>query len=207
MADPDEAAVAAEMRADLIGLVGPMPSGPGSIGLDMARSITQSAVAWISPVLLTESTTAETIAADIAATGVRAVQLVRHVPPQTHHKLAERLPWVRRIQVIHVEDTGALDMIAMYQNDIDAFLLDSGRPSRVEFGGTGRVHDWTVSAEFARRTDVPVFLAGGLNPDNVAEAIATVRPFGIDVCSGVRSDGRLDREKLTAFMTASGAVQ
>jgi phosphoribosylanthranilate isomerase len=87
---------------------------------------------------------------------------------------------------------------------VHAFLLDSGRPSlpTPEYGGTGRTHDWAVSAEFVRRSPHPVFLAGGLSAANVSEAIRRVRPFGVDLCSGVRTDGHLDPGKLRAFVGA-----
>ena len=87
---------------------------------------------------------------------------------------------------------------------MDALLLDSGRPalSVKELGGTGRVHDWAISAELVRSVSVPVFLAGGLNASNVADSIRQVRPFGVDVCSGLRTDGKLDETKLAAFVEA-----
>lgn len=106
--------------------------------------------------------------------------------------------------MIHVESESALDLIDQYAPHVHAFLLDSGRPSLPvpEYGGTGRTHDWSVSAEFVRRSPLPVFLAGGLSASNVGEAIRTVRPFGVDLCSGVRTEGRLDRDKLEAFVDA-----
>ena len=202
MASPEEAHICAAAGADLVGLVGPMPSGAGIVSPDTCREIAKAAPAWVTPVLLTSSETAEAIAADIRHAGVRAVQLVRHVEPEVHATLAEDLPGVRRFQVIHVEGHDALDLIAHYPL-ADAFLLDSGRPSQAELGGTGRTHDWAVSADFVRQSPVPVFLAGGLTPRNAAEAIAQVRPFGLDICSGVRTpDDRLDPEKLHAFMAA-----
>lgn len=202
MADPEEAEVAAAAGADLIGLVGPMPSGAGVVPPEMCRRIAEKAPAWVTPVLLSSSETAEEITHDIRAAGVRAVQIVRHVDPEVHRELARGLPGVRRIQVVHVEDAGAFSLIEDYDGLAEAFLLDSGRPSARELGGTGRTHDWSVSAEFVRRSPVPVFLAGGLRPDNVAEAIVRVRPFGIDICSGLRTQDRLDPVKLEAFMTA-----
>jgi phosphoribosylanthranilate isomerase len=114
------------------------------------------------------------------------------------------MPALRRIQVIHVEDETCLDLIGAYGSSVEAFLLDSGRPSRAELGGTGRTHDWSLSAAFVRRSPVPVFLAGGLTPKNVADALAQVRPFGIDVCTGVRTGGRLDPAKLASFIAAMG---
>jgi phosphoribosylanthranilate isomerase len=87
---------------------------------------------------------------------------------------------------------------------VDALLLDSGNPSLAtkELGGTGRAHDWAVSRRIRDAVGVPVYLAGGLNPQNVRKAIAQVQPFGVDVCSGLRTDGRLDAVKLEEFMRA-----
>ena len=202
MASPEEARISAAAGADLVGLVGPMPSGAGIVSPDICREIALAAPAWVTPVLLTSSESADAIAADIRHAGVRAVQLVRHVEPKVHSALAQDLPGVRRFQVIHVEGHDAIELIAAYPL-ADAFLLDSGRPGQAELGGTGRTHDWSVSAEFVCQSPVPVFLAGGLTPRNVADAIAQVRPFGLDICSGVRTaDDRLDPEKLDAFMAA-----
>ena len=105
---------------------------------------------------------------------------------------------------IHVEGREALQLIPAYEPCVHAFLLDSGRPNApvAELGGTGRAHDWAVSAAFVRATEKPVFLAGGLTAANVAEAIGQVRPYGVDLCSGVRTGGQLDPQKLFAFVTA-----
>ena len=119
------------------------------------------------------------------------------------------LPALKRVQVIHVEDNGALDLIRVYEPHVHAFLLDSGRPnaSTVELGGTGRVHDWRISAEFVRRSVKPVFLAGGLKPGNVADAVRQVSPFGVDLCSGVRTEGKLDEGLLSQFTKALWPVR
>jgi len=202
IATPEEAALAARAGADLLGLVGPMPTGPGPIGDSEAATIAVGTVPWATPVLLTAEESAEGIAAHAARVGVRAVQIVRHVAPDALAGLARAAPGLGRIQVVHVEDDGALDLIAAYVPHVTAFLLDSGRPSARELGGTGRVHDWRVSAEFVRRSPLPVFLAGGLTPANVGEAIRRVRPFGVDLCTGVRVNGALDPGKLAAFMEA-----
>jgi len=86
---------------------------------------------------------------------------------------------------------------------VDAILLDSGNPNlRVkELGGTGRVHNWQLSRRIREQASCPVFLAGGLKPENVKEAIETVEPFAVDVCSGVRTNGLLDAEKLGRFIS------
>lgn len=202
MASPDEARMAAEAGADLIGLVGPMPSGAGVVSRETCREIAQAAPAWVTPVLLTSSERPEEIVSDIDHAGVRAVQVVRHLDPSVLAAIARARPGVRRFQVVHVEGPESLGLIDAYAGWADAFLLDSGRPAAGELGGTGRTHDWSVSAEFVRRAARPVFLAGGLSPANAARAIAEVRPFGLDICSGVRTDGRLDADKLRAFMSA-----
>lgn len=207
MSSPEEAAIAAAAGADMIGLVGPMPSGAGVIALATARRIAEAAPPWISPVLLTAAETPEAVLRDTQTCPVRCVQLVRHVDPEMHRELAARQPALRRLQAIHVEGREALDLLPKYANVVDAFLLDSGRPGSNELGGTGRTHDWDISAEFVRRSPVPVFLAGGLEPGNVAAAIRAVRPFGVDLCSGVRVENRLNTAKLWAFMVAAGAAQ
>ncbi|MBP7951274.1 MAG: hypothetical protein KA004_16610, partial [Verrucomicrobiales bacterium] len=69
-------------------------------------------------------------------------------------------------------------------------------------GGTGRTHDWTTSRRIREAVSVPLFLAGGLTAGNVAEAVATVEPFGLDLCSSVRTDDRLDPAKLQSFFSA-----
>ena len=194
--------MAAAAGADLLGLVGQMPTGPGPIEDKLARFITAGAVPWAAHVLLTACESSDDITEHAARIGVRAVQIVNHIAPAIHARLARDAPGLARIQVIHVEDARAIDLIADYVPHVTVFLLDSGRPALQELGGTGRVHDWRISAEFVRRSDWPVFLAGGLTPENVGEAIRVVRPFGVDVCTGVRVDGGLDRERLEAFMEA-----
>ncbi len=200
-----EARAAVAAGADALGLVGAMPSGPGVVDLETARVIAGATPPPTARWLLTSATEAEAIAQEVAAAGVDTVQIVPHIDPAEHERLATLLPAaVRRVQVIHVEGPEALDLIDAYAPHTDAFLLDSGRPSLAtpEFGGTGRTHDWSVSAEFVKRAPKPVFLAGGLNAGNVGAAIARVRPYGVDICSGVRTDGRLDEAKLKAFMAA-----
>ena len=188
--------------ADALGLVGEMPSGPGVIDDDLAREIAQTIPPPISTFLLTSRGNADDIISHVRYCGTNTVQIVRHLDPGEYPKLISSIPTVRRIQVIHVENEDALELMELYKPYVHAFLLDSGRPTAatVELGGTGRTHDWTVSAEFVRKSVKPVFLAGGLRPENVAEAIQAVRPYAVDLCSGVRTDGTLDIGKLERFM-------
>ena len=204
MASIAEMRLAVAHGADCVGLVGDMPSGPGIISGTLARDIVRAAPPGISTVLLTSRTEAQDIAGHVAYCGVNTVQIVNHIDPAVHEQLDQLIPAVRRLQVVHVENGEALHLIPYYENRVHGFLLDSGRPKATvpELGGTGRTHDWAVSAEFVRRSPLPVFLAGGLNPANVAAAIRQVRPYGVDLCSGLRSPLLLDESKLKAFMAA-----
>jgi phosphoribosylanthranilate isomerase len=197
-----EAALAIEAGADALGLVAKMPSGPGTISDALINDIISAVPPPISTFLLTNETTAESISAHIRGTHPSVVQAVNHLDPNQWQLLRQLEPSVHFVQVIHVEGPDALNLIPVYSPHIDTFLLDSGRPSAAipELGGTGRRHDWSISVEFVNASPKPVFLAGGLNAGNVAEAISQVRPFGIDLCSGVRTNGHLDVAKLKAFI-------
>lgn len=194
--------------ADALGLVGEMPSGPGVIADDVISKIAGIIPPPIGSFLLTSRKTAAGIIDHARLCGVNTVQVVRHIDPQEYPALVSALPAVRIAQVIHIEDESALQLIDLYEPYVHAFLLDSGRPSAAtaELGGTGRSHDWSVSAEFVRRSSKPVFLAGGLGPANVAAAIQAVRPYGLDLCSGVRTNGNLDQVKLSAFVANAAAA-
>lgn len=204
IASIEEARTAIEAGADAVGLVAEMPSGPGPISDAEILAISTQVPPPISTFMLTSETKADAIAAHVQATQTTSVQIVSHIDVVESKRLASLIPHIKRVQVIHVEDMGALELIPIYAPYVHAFLLDSGRPNAVtpEFGGTGRVHDWAISAAFVEVSPIPVFLAGGLTPDNVIDAIKTVKPFGVDLCSGVRTDGKLDCTKLNAFVSA-----
>jgi phosphoribosylanthranilate isomerase len=204
----EEAALAIAAGADALGLVAQMPSGPGTISDALIGDIIGTIPPPISTFLLTNETKAEAISEHIQKTRPSTVQAVNHLDPKQWKHLRHLEPLTHFVQVIHVEGPEALDLIPIYSPFVDAFLLDSGRPNApiAELGGTGRQHDWAVSAEFVKASSKPVFLAGGLNAGNVADAIRQVRPFGLDLCSGVRTHGRLDTAKLTAFMQETAKV-
>jgi phosphoribosylanthranilate isomerase len=197
-----EAELAIAHGVDALGLVGAMPSGPGVIEDKVIAEVAAMVPPPVASFLLTSECEAEAIADHALRTGVNTVQVVSHITPEESEKLAGLLPTVRRVQVIHVEGQDALELIDVYAPHVHAFLLDSGRPSQAILGGTGQCHDWSVSAEFVRRSARPVFLAGGLTPANVGEAVRTVRPYGLDLCSSLRIDGRLDAGLLDAFVGA-----
>ena len=203
MASAVEARLAVALGADAVGLVGHMPSGPGVIGVAAAAQIAKEMPCGTDTFLLTSAIRAKEIVKDLAVCPASAVQIVRHIDPGEYPELINAAPRVRRIQVVHIEDEGALDLLARYEPFVDAFLLDSGKTFGPEqqFGGTGATHNWTISRRFVEKTDIPVYLAGGLNSANVFEAITQVRPYGVDLCTGVRTDDQLDPAKLEAFMS------
>ncbi|WP_300552100.1 phosphoribosylanthranilate isomerase [Maricaulis sp.] len=200
----DEARRAVLAGADALGLVGPMPSGPGTISYDDARHIAGTIAPPVSRWLLSSETSASDLIDAADQAGVDTLQIVRQLDPQGLEELARKRPHLRRVQVIHVEDEGALDLIRDYEAHADAFLLDSGKPAAATetLGGTGDTHDWDISARFVAATERPVILAGGLNARNIARAVRTVRPYGVDLCSSVRTSDELDDNKLNTFITA-----
>lgn len=201
----NEARQAINAGVDALGLVSRMPSGPGQIANETIAKITSAVPPPIATFLLTSETTADAISAHIRATNPSAIQVVSHIDPSESEKLAQIEPEVRRVQVIHVEGPEALELISAYSPYVHAFLLDYGKPNAIEaeLGGTGRRHDWAISAKFVKKSRRPVFLAGGLSADNVGAAIRQVRPFKLDLCSGVRTNGCLDPAKLGRFITAA----
>jgi phosphoribosylanthranilate isomerase len=202
----EEARLAIECGASAVGLVSEMPSGPGVIPEDLIAEIAARVPPPVATFLLTCRQDAASVVAQQRRCRVNTLQLCDRVPSEVHSELREGLPGVSLVQVVHVRGEESFDEALNAARHVDALLLDSGNQSLAvkELGGTGRTHDWRVSRRIVEASPVPVFLAGGLKPENVAEAVSTVRPFGLDVCSGVRSGGRLDAEKLRRFFAALG---
>jgi phosphoribosylanthranilate isomerase len=202
IASVEEAWLAINHGASALGFVSKMPSGPGPIEEELIAQIVPKIPAGVTTFLLTSETSAAPIIAQQRRTRVNTIQLVDAVEPGTHRMLKDALPGVSIVQVIHVTGRTSVEEAVSLSNEVDALLLDSGNPSLKvkELGGTGRVHDWSLSREIRDRASVPVYLAGGLNPSNAAEAIRAVRPFALDICSGLRTDGYLDSNKVDAFM-------
>ena len=208
MQSVDEARLAIDHGASALGFVGAMPSGFGPISEDKIAEIIAAVPASIATFLLTCATDAKTIADQQRRAGANTLQLVDEVEPGTYAALREALPGVSLVQVIHVAGEQSLRDAVRFAPEVDAILLDSGNPSLAvkELGGTGRVHDWEISRRIREAVEVPIYLAGGLRAENVAEAIASVRPFAVDVCTGLRTDGALDPVKLERFVTAVRAA-
>jgi len=204
----EEARLAVRLGASALGLVSEMPSGPGVIPETRIAEIAASVPPSIGTFLLTSLTDPAEIAAQQKRCGVNTVQICDRLAPGGLAALRKRLPGIAIVQVIHVTGEASLDEARAAAREADMLLLDSGNPSLPikVLGGTGRTHDWSLSAEIVEKSEIPVYLAGGLNAENVGEAIRAVRPFGVDLCTGIRTDDRLDEYKLRRFMAAVAAA-
>lgn len=197
----EEAKMALEFGANVLGLVAKMPSGPGTIDDDLIQNIVKSISSETLTFLLTPKTNPEKITEHQQLTSTNCIQLVDAVNIEDYAILRKNLPNIKLIQVIHVIDESSVEEAKQYAEVVDMILLDSGNPKLAvkELGGTGRVHNWELSRQIVESIAKPVFLAGGLKPENIREAIEFVKPYGVDICSGVRTDGKLDKEKLKRF--------
>ena len=207
MASREEARLAISAGASAVGLVSAMPSGPGPIADSLIADIAAVVPPPIATFLLTCRQDADSIIEQHSMCRTSTLQLVDSMAPAELEKLRARLPGIKLVQVIHVGGEESIDESRMIAPFVDALLLDSGNQKLAvkELGGTGRVHDWRISRRIRDAVDVPLFLAGGLNAGNVAAAVAAVQPHGVDVCSGVRTEGKLDAAKLRAFVAAMGS--
>jgi len=203
-----EAWMAIEAGASVIGLVSAMPSGPGPIPEELIAEIAATVPPGISSFLLTCLQDSDAIIDQQRRLNVNTIQICDRLTRGSYRELREALPGISLVQVVHVTGPEAVEEAATVAPHVDAVLLDSGNQSLAvkELGGTGRTHDWNLSRRIREAIDVPLFLAGGLNPSNVAAAIREVQPFGIDVCSGLRTNGTLDAVKLRAFFTQINAA-
>lgn len=197
-----EARTAIRAGAAAVGFVSRMPSGPGVIDENLIAEIAASVPPAMGTFLLTSSQSAEEIIAQQRQCRVNTIQICDRLYSGSHRDLRVAMPGVSIVQVVHVAGNQSVAEAYELASEVDAILLDSGNPnlSVKELGGTGRRHDWEISRRIREGVNVPVFLAGGLRAENVAEAIDVVRPFGVDVCSGVRTDGKLDEAKLNRFL-------
>ena len=209
IASVEEAWTAIQYGASALGLVSEMPSGPGVISEVLIRQIAANIPPSVSSFLLTSKQDSRSIIAQHRRCGTSTIQIVDRLVSGTYQDLREAMPGIKLVQVIHVMGEEAVDEALAVAPHVDAILLDSGNQSLAvkELGGTGRAHDWKISRKIRESIGKPLFLAGGLKPDNIDEAIEAVQPFGIDVCSGVRTDGNLDDKKLGALFEQVRAVR
>ena len=203
-----EAQMAISQGADALGLVGKMPNGPGPIPDWLIAEIAKSIHPPVASFLLTSEQSSEEIIHHVKRVDTNTVQIVDQMTSGTYGDIRVSLPYLRIVQVIHVTGEESIEEAINVSTETDALLLDSGNPRGAikTLGGTGIVHNWEISKLITESVKVPVFLAGGLNAQNVRQAIETVGPFGVDICSGVRTEGKLDPYKLEAFIKAVYAV-
>ena len=196
--------LAVRCGANAVGLVSRMPSGPGPIPDDRIAAIASRVPAGVASFLLTSERGAAAIADQVPRLQPTTVQIVDRPDDGCRAALRRLAPGVALVQVVHVRGPEAVDEAVAAAPECDAILLDSGNPALAvkELGGTGRTHDWVLSRRIREAVMGPVWLAGGLTPENVARAIGAVGPYGVDVCSGVRTEGKLDEGKLAAFVAA-----
>lgn len=199
-----EAKTAIECGASAIGLVGKMPSGPGVIDDSLIMEISNSVPPPIATFLLTSETNALKIVEHHKKVNTSTMQIVDELADNDYKKIKSALPNVKLVQVIHVIDEHSVSESIRISEYVDAILLDSGNPNLEikELGGTGRTHNWELSKKIREQIDIPVFLAGGINAENARKAIDFVQPFGLDLCSSVRTKGKLDQKKLAEFFNA-----
>ena len=200
----DEAMTAISVGADLLGLVADMPSGEGMIEDHKIREIAASIKSFNNSVLLTSRTDAESIIEHHKETITSHIQIVDYIDVKNYQEIRKSLPDIKLIQVVHVEDESSYSLAMNFSNYVDFILLDSGKPSAKKrtLGGTGDTHNWNISKKIVRDCSIPVYLAGGINHSNVVEAIQKVKPYGIDLCTGLRTNNKLDKNKLNVFMEA-----
>src|SRR5271165_3652537 len=201
IASVDEAALAIDCGASALGLVSRMPTGPGVISDQLIAEIAATIPPAIGTFLLTSRQRVADIVEQQHFCRTNTVQICDRLTAGTHRDLKDALPGISVVQVVHVTGPESVEEAARVAPHVDAILLDSGNQKLAvkELGGTGRTHDWTVSRAIRERIGVPLFLAGGLTPGNVGQAIEEVGAFALDVCSGVRTEGKLDVTKLKRF--------
>jgi len=201
IASVEEAQQAVDYGASAIGLVSEMPSGPGVISESKITEIAASVPPGVATVLLTSEQSASSIIEQQKRCQVNTIQICDSLIEGTYAEMHAAMPGVKLMQVIHVVDESSINEAKIIAEQVDAILLDSGNPSLAvkKLGGTGQTHDWILSRKIVDNIQIPVFLAGGLNADNVDQAVQRVRPFAVDVCSGVRTNGTLDINKLKRF--------
>ena len=200
----EEAKLAVAYGAAAIGLVGRMPSGPGIITDELIHAIAKTVPPPTHTFLLTSETTTDNIIEHHKKVNTTTIQIVDALSGREYHKIREAIPNVQLVQVIHVLDEGSIKEAIEISEFVDAILLDSGNPNLPTkvLGGTGKTHNWDLSKKIREKISLPIFLAGGINKDNIKKAIEHVQPYGIDLCSSVRTNGQLDESKLEELFKA-----
>ncbi len=183
----EDALACVSAGADAIGMLVDVKISPRCISAAKAKTIVAGLPPFVTPVIVMMPASVEDVAEAGRIVRPGAIQLHGEEPPEMLRQIKSRLPWARLIKTIHVGAGGEIEKAKAYEGCADAILLDTLSPS---YGGTGKVHDWALSAEIIKALNMPVLLAGGLSPANVAEAVSKARPFAVDVSSGVENGHR-----------------
>lgn len=196
-----EAELAIELGASAIGLVSEMPSGPGVISENLISEIASSVPKNIDTFLLTSKQSSKEIVEQLKRCKTNTVQIVDNLVSGSYSIIRNEIPKIKIVQVLHVQNEKSIEDALKIENSVDAILLDSGNQNLEikELGGNGKTHNWEISKAIVEQIKIPLYLAGGLNSQNIIEAITTVKPYGVDLCSSVRTNGKLDKQKLTEF--------
>ncbi|MFZ1289798.1 MAG: phosphoribosylanthranilate isomerase [Melioribacteraceae bacterium] len=205
----EEAKIAIELGVSAIGLVSEMPSGPGVISEIEIAEIANSVPKNIDTFLLTSKQNSNEIINQLKNCKTNTVQIVDNLIEGNYSDIKNKIPKIKIVQVLHVQNEQSIDDALAIENEVDAILLDSGNQilSVKELGGTGRTHNWDISKSIVEKVKVPVYLAGGLNSQNIVEAVKTVKPYGVDLCSSIRTNGKLDKQKLLKFFNQINSLK
>jgi phosphoribosylanthranilate isomerase len=202
---PEEATLAERAGAHAIGLlVGRVHAAADFVGPELAREICRALSPFVTPVLVTHLEDPEAIVNLAELVPCPVLQLHSDLGPATLRELRARLAARKLIGKVSVEGDDAVARASEIEPFVDAILLDTRDRATDRVGGTGMVHDWSISARIAAGSRAPIILAGGLTPDNVAQAVRAVKPWGVDVNSGVETaDGRKDGGRIRRFVAAA----
>jgi phosphoribosylanthranilate isomerase len=205
----EDAWLAAEAGADAVGFV--FAPSPRRVTMEQVAAIAPRLPDAIEKIGVFVDVLADEVESTVRTCGLTGVQIHSETGPEMQVELRRRLgPGLRILRVVHFGPEAAERTAALADdNNIDAVLVDSRTATTV--GGTGIAFDWNAAARtlFQGKTAKKLIAAGGLNPDNVADAIATLNPWGVDVASGVEAaPGRKDPDKVRIFVAkARGAAQ
>jgi len=206
----EDALKAVEYGVDSIGFFADLPTeGCCRINLDETRSIIQKLPPFVSSALVTVEDNAKKIIDMMKYTGATTVLLYDKIHLEQIQQIKEHLPYVKIMYSISVIDESSILEAKQYENYVDGLILDTVNLETGKLGGTGKTHDWNISKQIISESNVPVALAGGLTPDNVKEAIDKVKPWGIDVHTGIENeDHSKNYEKMRLLIQrAKGIVE
>ncbi len=200
--------IALDADPDAIGLlVGRRHASNDFISVETARALCALLPPFVQPILITHLSEPDEILDIFRAIGPMTIQLHGETTPQQAAILRKELaPSVKIMKSVWLSQTNGYAELSAYLPHVDAFFIDSRNPETDQVGGTGLLNDWDLAARFVQESPVPVMLAGGLSPENVADAIRKVRPYGVDVNSGLRAlDDRtkIDPARCRAFVRAA----